>query len=290
VVVVSYNMERELPRTLYTLCPPYQAGIARDDLEVIVVDNGSKVLPSLGGAPEDVRLLQVDRPTHSPVAAVNLGLRAARADLIGVLIDGARMASPGLLRYALLATRLHERPIVSTLGFHLGPEVQMKSVAKGYCQEEEDRLLATIDWREDGYRLFEVSVFAGSSGHGWFMPLSESNALFLPRTLWSELGGYDERFATPGGGFANLDTYVRACALPDTELITLLGEGTFHQVHGGIATNQGGPSPHVDAFRAEYAEITGKVFAPPRRAPLFLGTLPPQATASIRFSANKLAV
>ena len=41
VVVVAYDMARELPRTLRSLAPDYQQGIAADDYEVVVVDNGS---------------------------------------------------------------------------------------------------------------------------------------------------------------------------------------------------------------------------------------------------------
>ena len=36
------------------------------------------------------------------------------------------------------AARLSPRPVIASLGFHLGPEVQMQSVAKGYNQRVED--------------------------------------------------------------------------------------------------------------------------------------------------------
>ena len=65
----------------------------------------------------------------------------------------------------------------------------------------------------------------------------ESNALFLPRALWNELGGYDEAFREPGGSVVNPDTLIRALALPETQLIRILGEGTFHQIHGGLSTS-----------------------------------------------------
>ena len=288
VVVVSYNMDRELPRTLFTLHPPYQQGLENVEVEVIVVDNGSKKPPQSDEFPGNVRVLQVANQTHSPVPAVNLGLAEARADFIGVMIDGARLASPGMFHFALLASKLHERPVVSTLGFHLGPDVQMRSVENGYCQEQEDQLLSTVDWRENGYELFSISVFAGSSSQGWFKPISESNALFMPRVLWDELGGFDERFAAPGGGLANLDVYTRACELPDTEFITLLGEGTFHQVHGGIATNLKRPDASWASFHEEYVGIRGKDFANPTRAPIFLGTLPPQALPDVNLPGQEV--
>jgi cellulose synthase/poly-beta-1,6-N-acetylglucosamine synthase-like glycosyltransferase len=41
VVVVAYNMAREMLRTLLSLSASYQRDIHADDYEVIVVDNGS---------------------------------------------------------------------------------------------------------------------------------------------------------------------------------------------------------------------------------------------------------
>ena len=41
VVVVAYDMARELPRTLRSLSTPYQRDLESADYEVVVVDNGS---------------------------------------------------------------------------------------------------------------------------------------------------------------------------------------------------------------------------------------------------------
>ena len=45
----------------------------------------------------------------------------------------------------------------------------------------------------------------------------------------------------PGGGYANLELYERVTLRPDVNLVTILGEGSFHQVHGGTTTNHGRP-------------------------------------------------
>jgi glycosyltransferase involved in cell wall biosynthesis len=288
VVVIAYNMARELPRTLRSLAPELQQSIDPADYEIIVVDNGSHEpldedrCRQWGG---NLRFHRVTRATVSPAAAINAGLDLAQGELIGVMIDGARMASPGLLVGALRAAKLHPRPVISSLGFHLGPDVQMRSVREGYNQQDEDDLLAGINWPADGYKLFEISVFAGSSAQGWFLPISESNALFLPRGIWRELGGYDERFVSGGGGLVNLDTYVRACELPDNQLIILLGEGTFHQVHGGFATNAR-ISPWKQ-FHEEYVRLRGKNFSAPKQEPWYFGEVRPPLLKSIELSARK---
>ena len=286
VVVVSYNMARELPRTLRTLSPSMQHGIAADDYEVIVVDNGSTFpfheaecrhwLPNL-------IIHHMENPTLSPVPAVNKGLEMACGRLIGVFLDGARMSSPGMFSTALMASRLHERPVIGTLAFHLGSKVQMESVREGYNQAVEDALLGSVGWEEDGYRLFGASVFAGSSANGWFVLPAETNALFLTAPHWRELGGYDAAFVTPGGGLANLDIWARVCADQRSLVIMLLGEATFHQVHGGIATNS--LQPPQDLFHAEYQLIRGRPFIVPDRQPIFLGATPQLAMHWIKVSA-----
>ncbi len=289
VIIVCYNMSRELPRTVRSFSAAMQRGIAASDYELIIVDNGSTqpfdeaAIRALG---ENISVHHVKDPTVSPVAAINLGLAVARGELVGVCIDGARMASPGLLASALAASKLHSRPVIGSLAFHLGHEVQMKSVLTGYNQAVEDVLLAGSEWEEDGYRLFGVSVFAGSSADGWFAVPAETNALFLTADHWREIGGFDPGFKTPGGGLANLDTWRRVCDDPTGELIILLGEATFHQVHGGIATNS--PVSKWDLFHDEYVRLRGKPFEKSSRRPLFFGTFEPHAYDSLLPSVLKL--
>jgi len=290
VIVVGFDMARELPRTIRTLSPSLQRDIAADDYDVIVVDNGSPRPPThedVAAWSPNARLINIDHPTVSPVPAINRALQEARGELIGVLIDGARMASSRLLASALEASRLHPRPAVGTLAFHLGPDVQMRSVQQGYNQGVEDRLLEASGWEQDPYRLFDISVFAGSSMAGWFVIPSETNALFLTKNHWQELGGFDPGFVTPGGGLANLDLWRRICEDPAAQVIMILGEATFHQAHGGVATNAL-ESPW-EQFHAEYVALRGKPFENPQADAVFFGRMPAAALPTMADSLGALA-
>lgn len=290
VVIVAYNMERELPRTIRSLSPDFQRGIEANDYELILLDNGSTVPideEALQRLAPNLTIHRVPDATPSPVVALNRGIRLAKGDLVGTWIDGARMASPGLLASALRASRLHARPVLGTLSFHLGPAPQPASVGAGYDTAIEDALLASIEWERDGYRLFEISTFAGSSKDGWFEVPAESNAVFMPASVWHSLGGFDPGFVAAGGGLANLDLWRRACEDSEAALIMLLGEGTFHQVHGGVATNSV-VSPW-EAFHEEYVRLRGRAYEKPTRAPLLVGTMGPHAVRSLLASSDTFA-
>ena len=293
VVVILHDMLREGPRTLHSLSTRYQRDIDADQYEVLVVDNGST--PPF---PRDVVLAQagrfeavhVDTASPSPAAAVNLGVRASRGRYIGVVIDGARMASPGLLAYALRAFRAFDDPVVTAPAWHLGPDIHRRAVERfGYSQRREDELLESIGWARDGYRLFEIATLGGSNAGGWFAPSIESSSLFLRRDSFEALGGYDERFDQPGGGLVSADAYLRACERPGAELVVLLGEGTFHQIHGGVMT--GAPADEAQArfadWSAQYAKIRGAAPRPPLKTPHYIGHVPGPALPSVLLSAQR---
>jgi hypothetical protein len=197
------------------------------------------------------------------------------------LIDGARMLSPGILGQSLQAFRLSEHPFVYTLGMHLGDQLQNLAMEAGYNQEVEDRLLETVPWEEDGYRLFEISVRAGSSGGGIFSVLAESNCFAMKREDFLGLGGFNEAFTSPGAGLANLDLFNRANEEETMMPILLTGEATFHQFHGGVATNVPKSEHPFETMKAEYETIYGKPYVKTERRPYYFGTLNPKYLAKL---------
>jgi len=272
IIAAFHDMPREAPRTLQTLSPGYQRGTNPNDYEVIAVDVGSDppldegCLAAAGAA---CRLMRFPR-CSSPAAAINAAVAATAADRVMVCIDGARMLSPGIVRLAIAALAAYPDRLVATVSWHLGPKVQNESMLEGYDQGEEDRLLGSIDWRQDGYRLFAISCLAQSSREGWLGSISESNCMAMGRQAWQRLGGYEERFTSPGGGLVNPDFYRRACDLLGPPVL-LLGEGTFHQIHGGVATNTPRSTRPVRPFLAEYESLRGEPFAGPRQPAVLFG-------------------
>ncbi len=291
VVVNFHDMAREAPRTLHTLSAGYQQGVDAAEYEVIAVDNGSRQpldAALVRACGPNFRLLALPPGQVSPAAAINAAVRESAGSVVAVCIDGARMLSPGIVRLMLAAFRAFPDPVVATLGWHLGPKTQNQSMVDGYGRAVEDRLLESVDWRRDGYQLFTVSSFAASSAPGWFLPIAESNAIALRRTAYDRLGGFDERFRLEGGGLVCLDFYKRACETIGN-LVLLLGEGTFHQFHGGVATNVPMAQHPGARFSDEYLQLRGQPFTAPTTAAHFLGTVPPQCLPFLAASVQQAA-
>lgn len=281
-------MAREASRTLYSLSPAYQTDLVSEDYEVIAIDNGS-AQPLDGdwvqGLGPQFFHHMFETQSVSPVEAVNAGARMATGDLLAVIVDGARLASPGLIGQTQRAARLYDEPFVATLSWHLGPDVQNRSILAGYDQAEEDRLLEGITWPEDGYALFSVSTLAQSSLPGFLggIPI-ECSWFAMCRDAFLRIGGFDRRFQSPGGGLVNHDFRDRALGLDGVMPIVLLGEGMFHQFHGGVATNVTPDNHPIREFRAEYERIHGRRYRQiPSPAVVFFGALPEVARRFLEF-------
>jgi glycosyltransferase involved in cell wall biosynthesis len=268
-------MRREAQRTLYSLTNEYQKNIDNLSYEVIAIDNGSSepldenVVKSFG---TNFRYVYFKADTPSPCAALNYGAQIAKGNWITLFIDGARIPSPGILYYSMLASRLYEKPFIYTLGMHIGHKPQNFLAEENYSQKDEDALLSSIDWQHDGYLLFDISSVALSSKEGYFSKLLESNCITVSRATFQETGGFDEKFKSPGGGLVNLDFFNRINEADDIHPIMLLGEATFHQFHGGTATNIPLKDHPWDKMAQEYLGIRGKPYQPYYRKPVYFGS------------------
>jgi Glycosyltransferase like family 2 len=259
IVVVCFEMAAQIKNTLQSLLPPYQRNISIDDYEIILMDNGSTKMLDEGTQKISPNLnyvyLSPDEASPSPAPAMNRGVALARAPALCLMIDGARLVSPGVLSWGMRLLGVAPRAMVEVRGWHLGPKLQPESVMEGYGPEQERKLLESVRWLENGYRLWEVAAGTKQTRSGFSATTAESNCMFMSRDLFFESGGFDERSRTPGGGLVNLDFFARTLAVADP-VITLLGEGTFHQVHGGAAT--GLSKPEMDEkFQQWYAESKG---------------------------------
>ena len=66
--------------------------------------------------------------------------------------------------------------------------------------------------------------------------------------------------------------------------MVLLGEGTFHQIHGGAATSGriGWKEMHD-----EYVRLRGHAYQPPQNDRLYVGTVPDAALEHVEQSARR---
>ncbi|MEM9255489.1 MAG: glycosyltransferase family A protein [Pseudomonadota bacterium] len=292
-VLIVYDMPDQAANTVRSLMAGYQRGVSPDDYEVLVIENASNnnMDPAfIKQMPGNFRYILRQETEPTPIHAINDGIRWANSGNVCVMIDGARLITPGVVRNTILGHKMVPRAIVTVPGYHLGRELQQKAVTSGYDYEHERQLMAAISWPDDGYRLFEIAVFSGSCSPGFYLPHGESNCISMPRELWRELGGYDAKFNTRGGGLVNLDMYKRACETPNTRLIMLHGEGTFHQFHGGVTTggeDEDTRQQFIDVIQAQYESLRGQRYSNPETDPIYLGEISGPALQFIHNSSMK---
>ncbi len=289
IIVVFFDMVREAERTLYTLSATYQKDVSPEQYEVIAVDNGSaepldqQKVESFGS---NFHYFFNATESSSPVEIINESVARCRGNLVMIMIDGAHMLSPGIIANALRAFRAFTDPFITVVGFHLGPEIQNSSVSNGYDQQEEDKLLASIDWQDNGYNLFKLSRSLSYDCAGWFGPLMESNCFLLRKESFLRIGGFNPEFTEAGGGLAILDLFYSAVTDPELEYVVLLGEGSFHQFHGGVASNAAYAEHPWERFHDQYEAIKGHPFTVAVRRPFYFGEIQPEATPWSRLCAE----
>lgn len=290
VIVNFFNNRREARNTLHSLTTAYQRGVDALAYEVIAIDNGSGEPLSeaeVRGYGPQFRYRYVEHASVSPAAAINAACRDAQGDRLLVMIDGAHILSPRILELSNLAFGSLPSPFIATVLFHIGPKHQYDSMLEGYDQQVEDAVLASCRWKEDGYRLYAASAAFADASEGWFGMLLESCCFGLRKADFLAMGGYDERFQSPGGGLVNLDFFRRALLRPELQYVVLLGEGTFHQFHCGVATNQPRDRQPWARFHEEYVRIRQAPFQRVARQPLLIGSIPAEARHIARYSAAR---
>ena len=291
VVVACYEMAAQIKNTLQSLLPPYQRNISMDEYEIILVDNGSaKMLDEQTqkiSANLDYIYLSPNESSPSPGPAMNRAVALSRASLLCLMIDGARLVTPGVLSWGMRLLKLSPRAMVEVRGWHLGPKWQPESIMEGYDSEQECELLESVRWLENGYRLWEIAAATPQTQSGFSARTAESNCIFMSRDLFFEIGGFDERARAPGGGLVNLDFFSRAVAAARC-VFTVLGEGTFHQVHGGAATglSKSKLQEKFRQWRAE-SETLGQLIAPEYEF-ILAGHMPPECANWLARSATAL--
>ncbi len=241
IIVIVFDMPRQAMNTLYSLSALHQKNIDLDDYEVIVVENNSKnqlhenhVL----GLKGNFRYFLREESSPSPVNAINFAYQQCQGQMIGLIIDGAQMVTPRVLEYSKMAHLMNPHALVTIPAYHLGEVEQKHLTAENDHQNIERLKLQQLNWRENGYRLFQYACFAPSNNRGYFQPMQESSCLFCHRKDFEAIGQADERFNLPGGGSINLHIYRSLGLLKTTQLFVLPGEGTFHQFHGGVTTSE----------------------------------------------------
>lgn len=293
IVLIVYDMPDQARNTVLSLMTDYQIGVSASDYEVLIVENrSSRVMDPafIASLPDHFRYCLREETQPTPVHAINFGLEQVRGNNVCVMIDGARLVTPGVIKNMLLGHQLSTNSVVTVPGYHLGYELQQKAVATGYGYEREAELMQSIEWPVDGYRLFDIACFSGSCAVGFYLAHSESNCISMPAEVWRALGGYDARFDMRGGGVVNLDLYKRACEHPGTTHVVLSGEGTFHQFHGGVTTGGDAEAERelfIAEIMAQYETIRGEPYSSPQTNPIHLGEIPDQAQKFVQLSSQK---
>ncbi len=286
-IVNFYNMQREAGRTLTSLTRPYQRNIGDLNYEVLCIDNGSNPPLDAGWIASfgpEFRLFTPSALHPSPCFALNEAAAASTGAVIAAMIDGAHVLSPGVLREVW--DSLEEAPLapVGLRHWFVGADQRWLSRA-GYTRAHEDILFDKIAWPHDGYKLFSISTPMWENPNHWMDDMSESNCLFVPRALWQQVGGFDEAFAEPGAGYANLDLFARVSAASPEPVVTLVGEASFHQFHDGTTTNVGDAEKEkrVQKFENTYIALRKGQFASVQAERLrFRGTLRNRDASNIR--------
>lgn len=291
-IVVVYNMRRQAMNTLYSLSARHQQNVQESDYEIIVVENHSahsldeSEVMALG---KNIHYFLRHETSQSPVGAINFGFSQCRGKTVCLMIDGARMLTPRVVEYALMAQTIDEDALVAVPGYSIGWQDQRFHRENAYSETVEAELLASTNWRQHGYRLFDIATISGANPNGCMSPLMECNCVFTSARNFERIGQADMDYQLPGGGSINLHIFRQLGLLPESRHYFIMpGEGSFHQFHGGITTAQWDDLDEVlETHRKQLHSYWGGKFHSLRREPMLLGAVTSHAQKFLHYSSHK---
>lgn len=296
IIVIVFDMPHQAMNTVRSLSVRHQRNVREEDYEILVVENESARMldaDAVCALGSNVRYLRRNEQGVSPAPAINEGLSQVRAPVVGLLIDGARMVTPRVIEYALMAHAVAPDALTAVPGYFIGPCEHQFAAEHGYTETVEAELMARIRWQENPYRLFDVCTMSAANPRGVFVPFMECNCFFTSRLNFERVGGADERFDLPGGGALNMYLFRNIGLLPGcSHFFIFPGEGSFHQLHGGVTTS---PVDERKAmlfrFRDQLQAISGpKHFRSVMREPILLGAVTSHARRFLHYSSERAQI
>lgn len=291
VIVIIYDMPRQALNTIYSLSCDYQKNISRNDYEIILVENRSDNMVDANKLIDmnaNIRYFVNDKDTQSPAKAINMGLKEAAGSIVGLMIDGARLVTPRVLEYALMAAAANRSFLAAVPSYNLGEIQHQHNLSSNYSEEKEISLLEACQWKNNGYRLFDIGSIGDANQNGFMNPLLESNCFFSTKENFFLIGGANEEFSLPGGGSLNLHMFRQLGTLENTSYYILLSEGTFHQFHGGVTTSQIDDREEVlESHRKQLHSYWNDGFHAMRREPVLLGSPTSHSLPYLAYSSQR---
>ena len=152
------------------------------------------------------------------------------------MIDGAHVLTPGVLQFGLAGLRTYAPAIVATQQWYVGPGQQGDAMDDGYDQAYEDRLFDASTGRTpatgSSRSATSSAIATGSTACGRATACS-SRARCSSRSAASTRASRCRAAATRTSSSTSA-----SARHPTSPSCTIIGEGSFHQVHGGVTTNQ----------------------------------------------------
>jgi GT2 family glycosyltransferase len=184
VVIIHYDQQRELDRTLAALAAQ---DYSRDRIEIVVVDDGSPVAPTV---PDGVRLVRQEDRGFRAAAARNLGARQSSGDIL-CFLDADTAPEPQYVREISRLPAL--APDIVTVGRRRHADFTSSEAPD--VADAEGWALPAPQWLEDAYQQSQNLLVADNHSYRYII----SAVLTCSRALFDEVGGFDETFENYGG-------------------------------------------------------------------------------------------